>query len=110
MSSQNNGTKDAGFSEKLDIPGLSGSFSLVKFILKEAPEKLWDAYFILSETIYREFNQKGRLPNRETLKRLLAVEQIQANTPREALQQAYQARWISKEGVGRCLAGAEARS
>lgn len=73
MNSQNNGTKDTGIAEKLIIPGLSGSLSLVEFIPKEASENLWAAYFILSETIYREFNLKGRLPNRETLKRLLST-------------------------------------
>ena len=73
MSSQNNGTKDAGFAGESNIPGLSGSFSLVAFIPKEASENLWAAYFILSETIYREFNLKGRLPNRDTLRRVLST-------------------------------------
>ena len=73
MSGQSTKMKDTGFSEKLDIPGFPGSFSLVAFIPKEASENLWAAYFILSETIYREFNQKGRLPNRETLKRVLST-------------------------------------
>jgi len=73
MNSQNKGTKDAGFAETLDIPGFSGSFSLVEFIPKEASENLWDAYFTLSETIYREFNQRGRLPSRATVKRLLST-------------------------------------
>lgn len=73
MSSRDNRTKAAGFSEILTIPGFSRSFSLVEFIPKEAPENLWAAYFALSERIYREFNQKGRLPNRETLKRVLST-------------------------------------
>ena len=54
---------------KLKIPGLSRSFSLVEFIPKEASEGLWSAYFSLSETIFREFNPKRRLSNRDTIRR-----------------------------------------
>ncbi len=57
----------------MNIPGLSRSFSLVEFIPKDASENLWTAYFTLSETIFREFNQRGRLPNREVVKRLLST-------------------------------------
>ena len=55
---------------KLNLPGLSKSYSLVEFIPRDAPENLWTAYFTLSETIFREFNQRGRLPNREAARRL----------------------------------------
>ena len=48
-------------------------FSLVEFIPKEAPEDLWEAYFILSETIFREFNQKSRLPDRDMVRRLFST-------------------------------------
>jgi GNAT superfamily N-acetyltransferase len=79
MNNQNDLLKDIKFAEKvksenkLNIPGLSRSFSLVEFIPKEASENLWTAYFTLSETIFREFNQKGRFPNREAFKRLFSV-------------------------------------
>ena len=83
MNSQNTGTKDAVFSEKvkgkmrdsedLNIPELARTFSLVGFVPKEASQNLWTAYFKLSETIFREFNPRGRLPNRETAKRLLST-------------------------------------
>ena len=79
MNNHNNWTKDIRFSEKvkrrkeLNIPGLSSSFSLVEFIPKDASENLWTAYFTLSEKIFREFNQRGRLPNREAVKRLLST-------------------------------------
>jgi GNAT superfamily N-acetyltransferase len=75
MNNQNNWSKDIRFAEKvkseneLKIPGLSGSFSLVEFIPKDASESLWTANFTLSETIFREFNQRARLPNREAVKR-----------------------------------------
>jgi len=45
----------------------------VEFIPKEAPEGLWDAYFTLSETIFREFNKKGRLPDRGVVRRLFST-------------------------------------
>jgi GNAT superfamily N-acetyltransferase len=73
MSSQNNGTNWVGLSEDLNIPGLLGSYSLTAFSPKEASPRLWAAYFTLSERIYRELNPKGRLPNRDTVKRLLSV-------------------------------------
>ena len=33
----------------------------------------------------------------KTLKRLLAAEHIQTNTPKETLQQAYEAKWLSRD-------------
>jgi len=57
--------------EKLPIPGFSRPFSLVEFNPTKASENLWTAYFTLSEKIFREFNQRRRLPNREASKRLL---------------------------------------
>jgi GNAT superfamily N-acetyltransferase len=83
MNSQNNGSEDVRPFEKsksgmtamveLNIPGLSGSFSLVEFTPKDASESLWAAYFTLSETIFREFNPKRRLPNREVVRRLFST-------------------------------------
>ena len=81
MNSQINRTEDVRYPEKvnnhmaakveLTIPGLYGSFSLAKFTPKDAPENFWAAYFTLSETVFREFNQRGRLPNREAVRRRL---------------------------------------
>jgi len=59
--------------KKIDIPGSSRSFTLLEFIPKEAPENLWNAYFRLSESIFREFNSRGRLPNREAVKLRLSA-------------------------------------
>jgi len=55
---------------ELNIPGFPRSFSLVDFTPENASESLWTAYFTLSETISSELNQRGRLPNREALRRL----------------------------------------
>jgi len=55
------------------IPGLPLSLSLVEFSPGEASEALWTGYFTLSETIFREFNQRGRLPNRDAIKRMLST-------------------------------------
>ena len=55
------------------ITGLSRSFSLTEFNPSNASNNLWAAYFTLSETIFREFNQRGCLPNRKAVKRLLST-------------------------------------
>ncbi len=73
MSSHYSATNKVGLSENLKIPGLPGSFSLTPFFPKKASPSLWAAYFTLSERIYRELNPKGRLPSRDTVKRLLSV-------------------------------------
>ncbi|MFH1487569.1 MAG: hypothetical protein ABII06_01575 [Pseudomonadota bacterium] len=52
---------------------LSKSFTLVEFMPKEAPEDLWETYFTLSEMIFREFNTKGRLPDRGVLRTLFST-------------------------------------
>lgn len=67
MNKQKHRTKGTGF------PGFSRSFSLVEFIPKDASENLWTPYFTLSEKIFREFNERGRLPNREAARRLLST-------------------------------------
>ena len=56
-----------------EISGISEVFSLEEFIPKSANENLWEAYFNLSETVFREFNQRGRLPNREALRMRLSA-------------------------------------
>ena len=83
MNSQINWTEEVRFAKKLqsdmaakvelNIPGLAISFSLVEFEPKDASESLWTAYFTFSETIFREFNQRGRLPNREAVRRPLST-------------------------------------
>ena len=58
---------------ELNFPGLAKAFSLVEFMPKEAPEDLWEAYFTLSETVFREVNQKGRFPDREVVRRVFST-------------------------------------
>lgn len=52
---------------------LSKSFTLVEFIPKETSEDLWEAYFNFSEMIFREFNTKGRLPDRGVVRLLFST-------------------------------------
>jgi GNAT superfamily N-acetyltransferase len=52
---------------------LSNEMSLVDFIPKEATEEMWEVYFHLSEMIFREFNKKGRLPDRGVVRRLFST-------------------------------------
>lgn len=49
------------------------SMALVEFIPKEASEEMWSAYFVHSEALFRESNPRGRLPNRDAVKRLLST-------------------------------------
>ena len=58
---------------ELNFPRLSKTFSLVEFIPKEASEDLWETYFTLSETIFREDNKKDRLPDRGALRGFLST-------------------------------------
>jgi nucleotidyltransferase substrate binding protein (TIGR01987 family) len=46
----------------------------------------------------------------KTLKRLLALEQIETMTPKEALQRAYQARWLQDENAWLAMVRARNRS
>jgi len=69
ISGYKNGRKDL----QLNPHGLSKSLALVEFIPKEAPEELWTAYFTLSETIFREFNKRGRLPDRGAVRQLFST-------------------------------------
>jgi GNAT superfamily N-acetyltransferase len=54
---------EVNFSRKTEV------YSLMEFIPKEAPEELWESYFRLSENVFREFNQKYRLPDRLAVRR-----------------------------------------
>jgi GNAT superfamily N-acetyltransferase len=58
--------------EPKSIP-ISNAFTLVEFIPKEAPEYMWEAYFHLSEMIFREFNKKGRLPDRGVARKFFST-------------------------------------
>ena len=55
------------------IHSLSKSFSIAEFFPKEATEEIWEAYFDLSEGIFREFNEKRRLPDRGVVRRLFST-------------------------------------
>ena len=52
---------------------LSKSFYVKEFIPREASEDLWEAYFHLSEMVFREWNPKGRLPDRALVRRLFST-------------------------------------
>ena len=56
-----------------NVYSLSRSFKMEEFIPKEAPEEIWEAYFDLSEEIFRELNNKGRLPDRSVVRRLFST-------------------------------------
>ena len=58
---------------ELNIPGFSLPLFLVAFTPQNAPENLWAVHFTLSEVIFREFNQRGRLPNRDAVRRRLSI-------------------------------------
>ncbi|MEW6334869.1 MAG: GNAT family N-acetyltransferase [Thermodesulfobacteriota bacterium] len=59
--------------KKLTVSGLTEAFTLEAFIPAKASDALWTAHFTLSEAVFRENNPKGRLPNRETARRLLST-------------------------------------
>jgi GNAT superfamily N-acetyltransferase len=56
-----------------NLMGLLKPFSLAEFIPSEASEDLWEDYFDFSEMIFREFNRKGRLPDRAVVRRLFST-------------------------------------
>ncbi|MDP2646192.1 MAG: hypothetical protein Q8P24_14725 [Desulfobacterales bacterium] len=58
--------------EALNVPGVRASFSLVEFTPENASENLWMAYFTVSDAVFREVNPRGRLPNREAVRRLFS--------------------------------------
>ncbi len=59
---------------KLHLDWLQKSFLLKEFNPGDAPDELWQAFFTLSESVFREFNPGARLPDREvTRRRLLAA-------------------------------------
>jgi GNAT superfamily N-acetyltransferase len=57
------GTLEQNFPEQMK------SYSLVEFIPKEAADDLWQAYYGLSEGVFREFNAGYRLPDRMAVRR-----------------------------------------
>jgi len=58
---------------KLHSEGVSGALLCVPFVPKDAAEDLWSAYFTVSESIFREFNPKSRLPDRKMARRRMSV-------------------------------------
>jgi GNAT superfamily N-acetyltransferase len=53
--------------------GQAKRYRLVDFIPREAPNDLWQAYFGLSEVIFRELAPGDRLPDRGTMRRFLST-------------------------------------
>jgi len=45
----------------------------MEFVPGEASEEVWETYFRLSEMIFREWNPKGRLPDRDLVRRLFST-------------------------------------
>lgn len=58
---------------QLEVSGFSKPLRVKEFIPSDAPNDFWKAYFELTEAIYRETNQRGRLPDRETVRRLFST-------------------------------------
>jgi GNAT superfamily N-acetyltransferase len=58
---------------EFDFPSLSKTLSLIEFVPKDAPEGLWESYFTLSEAIFRQDNEKDRLPDRGALRGFLST-------------------------------------
>ena len=81
---------------ELTVPGFLESLSLVEFNPKHASESLWSAYFSISETIFREFNPKRRLPNR-----VAARQQFSTPNPLYTVK-----RWLLLDETGSAIASA----
>ncbi len=60
-------------SMELQVKGIPTSFELVQFIPVQASGEVWEAYFTLSEMIFREWDQRGHLPDRAVVKRQLST-------------------------------------
>jgi hypothetical protein len=69
---------------ELKVQGIPTSFELVQFIPVQASGEVWEAYFTLSEMVFRERDQRGHLPDRAVVKR-----QISTASPLFAVQ-----RWL----------------
>ncbi len=52
---------------------ISENLQAIVYDPKDAPEELWSAWFAVSESVFREFNPKSRLPDRNAAKRRLSV-------------------------------------
>ncbi len=57
----------------MDFEKISENLQAVSFNPKDAPETLWPLWFSVSESVFREFNPKSRLPDRNAAKRRLSV-------------------------------------
>jgi len=81
---------------ELHVKGIPTSFELVQFIPVQASEEVWEAYFTLSEMIFREWNQRGRLPDRAVVRR-----QLSTSSPLFTVQ-----RWLLLDEVFSAVASA----
>lgn len=46
---------------------------IIEFIPDQASEEIWNAYFIHSEAIFREFNKRDRLPDRQVARKMIST-------------------------------------
>ena len=58
---------------ELKVKGIPASFELAHFIPLQASGEVWEAYFTLSEMIFREWDQRGHLPDRAIVKRQIST-------------------------------------
>ena len=58
---------------ELKIKGIPASFELAQFIPVQASGEVWETYFTLSEMIFREWDQRGHLPDRAVVKRQIST-------------------------------------
>ena len=47
--------------------------NIVEFIPGQASEEIWNAYFIHSEAIFREFNKRDRPPDRQVVRNMIST-------------------------------------
>ena len=81
---------------ELKVQGIPTSFELVQFIPVQASGEVWEAYFTLSEMVFRERDQRGHLPDRAVVKR-----QISTASPLFAVQ-----RWLLLDDMFSAVAAA----
>jgi RimJ/RimL family protein N-acetyltransferase len=58
---------------KMDVEKMTDDLMTVPFNPQDASEASWSAWFAVSESVFREFNPKSRLPDRGVAKRRLSV-------------------------------------
>ena len=57
----------------MDVEKMTDDLMTVPFNPQDASEASWSAWFAVSESVFREFNPKSRLPDRGVAKRRLSV-------------------------------------